>query len=92
MALNSNEMKSRFEATIYAGLVRVFSSDVAQGQGYPPIAEQAWHQLADALSDIAMDIVNEIQENAQVQVGIQVETTGNAEAQAGQTVTLGKII
>ena len=90
--LNGPEMKARFQSRIQAGLSRVFSAEMSHGKGYPPIAQEQWALLADALSDIAMDIVNEIQTKAEVQVGIQVETSGGPANQSGQTISLGKIL
>ena len=92
MALQANEMKARFQSRIEAGLSRVFSEEVSHGRGYPPIAEDQWKRIADAISDIAVDIVNEIQQNAEVVVGIPVSTTGSSSAQTGFTVAPGKII
>jgi hypothetical protein len=88
-------MKARFQATIAAGLRRVYAQEVAQGKGYPPIAEEQWAKLADAISDIAIDIVNEIQQNAQVVPGqaVLIPTTSvPGTPSPGATVTPGKII
>jgi hypothetical protein len=92
MPLVGPEMKAKFQSRIHAGLSRVFSPDVGQGTNYPPIADPMWAKLADAISDIAMDIVDEIQQNAQVVPGQQVITNGGPTTQAGQTVSPGKII
>ena len=95
MALVSSEMKAKFQSRIHAGLSRVFSAEVAQGKGYPPIVDPYWERLADAISDIAMDIVQEIHDNAQVIPGQQVlvpATSGPGMPSAGTVITEGKII
>jgi len=95
MALNSSEMKARFQSRIHAGLQRVYNSYVAQGKNYPPIADQMWALLADAISDIAMDVVDEIQQNAEVVPGQSVLIPATSQPGApstGDTVSPGKII
>jgi hypothetical protein len=92
MPLIAPEMKARFQNTIKAGLQRVYSSDVSQGQGYTPEAQAEWAKLADAISDIAMDIVTELTTNAEVLPGQAVVTAGSPVAQAGTTVSPGKIL
>lgn len=82
--LQANEMKARLQSRIAAGLQRVFEAEISQGSGYTPIAQDQWNRLADAISDIAIDIVNEIQQNAQVLPGISV--TDNV------TTSYGKIV
>ena len=94
MALQAAEMKARFQTRIHSGLRRVFSRFVAQGKGYPPIADEMWELLADALSDIAIDIVNEIHQNAEVVPGQAVVipvTSATGSPSAGTTVSPGKI-
>lgn len=94
MPLVGAEMKSKFKSTIHDGLKRVFSSAVSAGDGYPPIADAQWELLADAISDIAMDIVNEIQQNAEVVPGQQVVGVGGGVPGpvTGATVSPGKIL
>ena len=95
MPLVAPEMKAKFQDRIHAGLTRVFSADVAAGKGYPPIADPFWNKLADAISDIAMDIVNEIHENAQVVPGqaVLIPLTGAPSTpSSGTTISPGKII
>lgn len=92
MPLVGPEMKAKFQSTIHSGLKRVFSSASAGGTGYDPISDAQWAKMADAISDIAVDIVNEIQQNAQVVPGQQVVTNGSPSTQAGQTVSPGKIV
>jgi len=86
MPLQGSEMKARFQATIHAGLARVFASDTDSQ------ADPSWAKIADAISDIAMDIVTEITTNAQVVPGIPVATAGSPVAQSGATTGSGKII
>lgn len=85
-------MKQKLESRIYAGLARVFGPEVGQGTNYPPEAQRQWHMIADAISDIAMDIVTEIQSNAEVVPGQQVVTNGGPSTQTGATVSPGKIL
>lgn len=91
MPLQGPEMKQKFQTRIHSGLARVFGSDAAAGAGYPAIADPFWTKLADAISDIAMDVVNEIQQNAEVMPGQAVVTAGGPSSQAGTTVSPGKI-
>jgi hypothetical protein len=92
MALVAPAIKSKFKDTIYAGLKREFTAAVNQGQGYPPVADEFWLKLADAISDIAMDLVDEMHNNAQVQPGQAVVTAGSPAAHTGTTVSPGKIL
>lgn len=92
MALVAPSIKAKFKDTIYSGLKREFSAAIARGENYPPIADEFWLKLANAISDIAMDIVDEIHSNAQVVPGQQVATTGSPSAHTGTTVSPGKII
>lgn len=92
MALNSNEMKSKFKQTILTGLRREFT-----GKWTPSDAEESWTKLANAISDIAADIVQEIVSKAEVIAGIPVDTKGIAnspglpEKETGATTATGKI-
>jgi hypothetical protein len=91
MPLNPTAMKAAFQATIQAGLQRVFEAEVSQATGYAPISQEHWAKIADAVSDIAMDIVTQITTNAEVLPGIPVATTGSAMAQTGATTAPGQI-
>jgi hypothetical protein len=75
MALNASDMKAAFQARIYAGLQRVFGPEASEGTNYSPEAQKQWRMMADAISDLAMDLVTQIQTNAQVIPGIQVVGT-----------------
>lgn len=92
MPLQGSAIKARFMSTIHAGLKREFSKETSQGQGYDPVADEMWKKLADAISDIAVDLVAEIQTNAQVEAGQQVITSGSATNQTGSTTSPGRIM
>jgi len=95
MPLVAPAIKSKFKDTIYAGLKREFTAAVSQGQNYPPIADEFWLKLANAISDIAMDLVDEIHSNAMVVPGQAVmipATSPPGAPSAGQTVAPGKIL
>lgn len=76
MALDGAAIKAKFRNTIHNGLRRVMSEAIGKGVDYPPVADPFWDKLADAISDIAMDLVDEIHSNAEVVPGQQV--TGKA--------------
>lgn len=92
MPLVAPAIKAKFTATIHAGLQREFSPAIAKGQNYPPLADEFWLHLANAISDIAMDIVDEIHNNAQVVPGQQVVTSGSPTNHTGATASPGKIV
>lgn len=92
MPLSGSSIKSKFKKTIYNGLKREFNAAASKGQNFPPIADDFWLKLADAISDIAMDMVDEIHQNAQVSPGQQVATTGSPTNHTGATVSPGKIL
>jgi len=81
MPLVASEMKAKFQTRIHAGLARVFSSD------HDSQVDAQWMKMADAISDIALDLVMEIQTNAEVVPGQAVATSGGP----GATVAPGKI-
>ena len=64
MPLSGPTMKAAMKTAIVAGLTREF----ANGNTSPTIT-QSFDQLADALSDIALVVVQQIQTNAQVNPG-----------------------
>lgn len=70
MGLSSSGMKSKFKKRIYNGLKREFSGAAAKGAGFPDVADEFWEKLASAVADIAEDLVDELQSNAQVAPGI----------------------
>ncbi len=87
MPMQPAALKSKMKETIYNGLKAQFSSSAGQGQAYSPIADEHWMKMAEAISGIAMDIVTEIVQNAQVSAGIP--TAGGPVSQV--TVAPGKI-
>ena len=66
MALVGPELKAKMQVRIYAGLERVFASDTDSR------VKEQWMKIADAISDIALDVVTDIQDNAVV-----ITPTGN---------------
>ena len=86
--MNPAALKAKMKETIYNGLKAQFSSEASQGQAYSPIADAQWQKMAESISGIAMDIVEEITKNAQVAAGIP--TAGSPVAQI--TVATGKIL
>jgi hypothetical protein len=85
MPLVANEIKAKFQTRIYAGLQRVFASDTDSQ------VNAQWMKMADAISDIALDLFVELTVNAEVVPGIAVTTAGTAVAQTGATTSPGKI-
>lgn len=90
MSLVGPAMKAKFKKTIEAGLAKNFP-DVSGTAEYGGVSKEMWTKIADAISDIALDIVEEITTKAEVAPGIAVTTQGGPAAQAGQTVAPGKI-
>ena len=90
MPLVSASMKAKFKKRIEAGLAKNFPEVAATGE-YGGVSKEMWSKIADAISDIAMDIVDEIQTNAEVTPGIAVATAGGPAAQTGATIAPGKI-
>lgn len=87
MAMDPAGLKSKLKTRIHNGLKAQFSPAVGLGQNYPPIADEYWEKLAEAISGIAADIVMEITSNAEVMPGIP--TAGGPTKQ--ETVAPGKI-
>jgi hypothetical protein len=88
MPLEANAMKAKFKDRIYQGLKREFQSEISKGKDFQPDAEKMLLKIASAVSDIAMDIVQELQTNAQVAPGQAVVTSMGP----GSTVSPGKIL
>lgn len=88
MPLIAPEMKQKFQSRIHDGLKRVFATDTDSQ------ADAQWAKMADAISDIAMDIVTEITTNAIVVPGQQVVGVGGGipGPVTGSTVTPGQIM
>ena len=87
MPLIASEMKAKFKSRIHAGLKRVFASDTDSQ------VDAQWTKIADAISDIAMDIVTEITTKAQVNPGQSVTGVGGGVPgpMSGSTVSPGTI-
>jgi hypothetical protein len=92
MPLIGPAIKSKFKDTIYSGLKREFSAAAGKGDQYSGVADEFWLKLASAISDIAMDLVDEMHQNAMVSPGIPVATAGSPVAQTGATTAPGKIL
>lgn len=88
--LDKQKLKAAMKKSIKAGLERNFSS-VSSTSGYAGVSSEQWEKIADAVSDIALDIVDTLQMDAQVMPGIPVTTAGSPSAQAGATTAPGKI-
>lgn len=88
MSMQPAALKSKMKERIYNGLKEQFGGAASQGEGYTPIADEQWQKVAEAISGIAIDIVMEITQNAQVTPGIA--TAGGPTNQI--TVTPGKIV
>lgn len=82
MAMSKEQLKQLYTSRIYAGLQREFG-EVQGVPGYGGTANEMWMRLARAIADIAMDTVDHIQGQAEVQPGIPSTPT--------QTVGTGRI-
>lgn len=91
MALSSSRMKSLFYNRIYNALQTEFSPEISGAPSYNPQATVEWQKLASAISEIAADIVSELQNSAEVKPGIGLTASGAAGAVSGETVEPGKI-
>jgi hypothetical protein len=87
MPMDASGLKSKIKQTIINGFKKEFS-DVGGDGG---LSQKQWTKIAEAISGIAMDIVAEIQSNAEVDLNIPVMTVGSPAAQSGQSVGPGKI-
>lgn len=88
--LDGNALKAKMSERIFEGLKRVYTK-VDATANYSSVVEAQWRSMADAISDIALDIVADIQQNAQVNPGISVVTSGGPSTQSGSTITPGTI-
>lgn len=88
MAMDPAGLKSKMKNSIYNGLKSQFGPVAGQGKEYSPIADAHWQKMAEAISEIATDIVMEITQNSQVLPGIP--TAGGPAAQV--TTGPGKIV
>lgn len=69
MPLIAPAIKNKFKLRIYNSLKREFASSSAKAKEYPMASDEQWLKMANAISDIAFDIVEEIQTNAMVVPG-----------------------
>lgn len=88
--LDRDKLKAKMKQSIKAGLARNFGA-VSGTPGYAPVSSDYWDKLADAISDIAIDVVDALQKDAEVVAGIPVATAGGPSNQAGTTTAPGKI-
>lgn len=91
MALDRDKLKAKMKQSIEAGMARNFGG-VAGTASYGGVSKEQWQKIADAISDIALDVVDAIQKEAEVAPGIPVTTAGGPSNQAGATVAPGKIV
>ncbi len=93
MPLIGPAIKSKFKQSIYNGLKREFNSAASKGEGYGGVADEFWQKLAEAISDIALDMVEEITTNAMVMPGQTIVGVGGGIPGPvnGSTVSPGQI-
>lgn len=93
MPLIGSAIKSKFKQSIYNGLKREFGAAAAKGDGYDSTADEFWQKLAEAVSDIALDMVEEITTNAMVMPGQTIVGVGGGVPGPvnGSTVSPGQI-
>ena len=86
MPLVAEKLKSALKTRIYNALEKEFSKDSKDN----PKAKEHWQKMASAISEIAEDIVNTLQQDAQVSAGIPIIVNpGIGTASGGATVTPG---
>lgn len=93
MPLIGPAIKSKFKKRIYDGLKKEFGSAASKGKDFPAVADEFWLKLAEAISGIAEDMVDEIQTNAMVLPGQSVVGAGGGVPgpMSGTTVSPGQI-
>jgi hypothetical protein len=87
MPLIAPSIKEKFKTRILQGLQREYA-----GQNVPKDVMDSWAKIANAVSDIAIDLVVELTTNAQVVPGIPMVGTCAVGPVAGSTVAPGKIL
>lgn len=89
MPLVGAAVKAKFKKTIFDGLKAAFG-----GPNAPKDAEESWMKIAEAVSGIGVDIVSELQTNAQIAPGIPIAGVGGGVPGpvSGATTGPGKII
>ena len=87
-------LKAKMKTSVYNGLKTQFSSAAGKGSGYSAIADENWNKIAEAVSEIAKDIVMEIMTNASVLPGQAVVGVGGGipGPMTGSTTSPGKIV
>jgi len=100
MPLVGAKLKNKMKETLEKSLKEKFAKDAKDNDK----ATEMWTKMADAISEIAVDIVTAIQQDAEVAPGIQIlvnpgiPTAGSAAAQVttgpgnGATTATGKIL
>jgi predicted NBD/HSP70 family sugar kinase len=100
MALVGDKLKSKMQSTLEKSLKEQFAKDSKDN----PKAEEMWKKMAAAIAEIAVDIVQTIQQDAEVAAGISltvnpgIPTAGSPAAQTtvgpgtGLTTAPGKIL
>ena len=83
MALDAEKLKGELKERIHSALMREFP-EVTAVPGYQGQVDAYWVKLAAAISDVAIDIVNDIQNDAEVMAGI-------ATSDLAVTIAPGKI-
>lgn len=92
MPMNPANLKSKIKERVYNGLKSQFGSSASKGKGYSSVADENWKKIAEAISGIAVDIIMEISQNAEVMPGAQVVGAGPTGPISGSTVTASKIL
>lgn len=85
--LDKDKLKSDIKKRVYNSMKKAMQPSVSAGKGYEETANSFMMKIADAMSDMAMDIVDAITKDAEVQPGIGVSTSGGS----GATTSPGKI-
>jgi len=86
--MQGSALQAKLEKNIFSGLKKEFAS-VAAPHGFDGDAAKFWEKLSKAIAPIAVDIVEHIQQNAQVLPGIPL--IGGAIPGPGATTGPGKI-
>lgn len=76
MPLVAPAIQAKFKDRIFKGLKKNFSAATSKGDGYSSVSEEFLEKLADAISGIAIDLVEEITTNASVLPGQAVVGVG----------------
>ena len=88
MPIVAPKLQAAMQIRIYNALKKNFAADGATNKE----ADANWQKQAAAISEIAIDICNMLLTEASVAPGQAVTTAGSPTAQAGSTVSPGKLI